>query len=606
LFSKGLLREPFFVGGIGLSSSKGIYFRMLEFARPYYGHLALAVLCMAGAAGLETLSMYLIKTVMDKGFLNPDKVQAYRMLVMLSAGIVVTMLAKGLFGYIGDILNNGVSNSLTVDVRQKLFDKLAALPLGFHSHQRLGELVSRLTNDATYMQSGISDVIGRVIGSGLRIVFLSGLIFYLNWRLSLQTAVIFPVAMLPLYQFGRHIRRYSSQDQERMADLSSLLHEVLGGIRVVKAFATEEREGGRFAAAAKAHYAAMMKKLRMAALSSPVMELIGGIGVALMIYLAGRHVIDGLMTIGDFLALIGAVASLYPHFKSLNGVNVSINNAIAAGERVFFVLDAAVEVADLAEPKAVSALKDKISFENVSFAYGEREVLSDLNFEVKAGQRVALVGPSGAGKTTLVDLVPRFHDVKAGRILWDGTDLRQASQKSLRAQIGVVTQETFLFNDTIARNIAYARPEASRAEIEAAARAANAHGFIMEQPMGYETMIGERGVRLSGGQRQRLAIARAILKNPPVLILDEATSALDTESERAVQEALDHLMEHRTTLVIAHRLSTVQHADEILVLDKGRIAERGRHVDLLAKAGLYARLYQMQFQDSATKADARV
>jgi subfamily B ATP-binding cassette protein MsbA len=311
--------------------------------------------------------------------------------------------------------------------------------------------------------------------------------------------------------------------------------------------------------------------------------------------------LDSQITWGDFFVLAGAAAAIYPQFKSLNGVNVSIQSAIAAGERVFSVLDAPIAVQDEAGAKEIGPLKKSLSFEKLNFSYGNTKVLRGINFQVKAGQRVALVGPSGAGKTTLVDLVPRFHDVKSGHIRWDGLDLRKATMKSLRAQIGFVTQETFLFNDTIAANIAYGRPEASLKEIHAAAKAANAHDFILKQAEGYTTVIGERGVRLSGGQRQRLSIARAILKNPPVLILDEATASLDTESERAVQEALDHLMQRRTTLVIAHRLSTVRHADLILVVNKGRIVERGRHSVLLKRGGLYAKLYKMQFADKRTE-----
>jgi subfamily B ATP-binding cassette protein MsbA len=569
---------------------------MLEFARPYLPQLLLAILFMALAAGLETFSMYLIKTVMDQGFLNQDKEAAHRMLVLLPAGIVGTMILKGLFGYLGDILNNGVSNSLVKDVRQGLFDKLTRLPMAYHSHQRLGQMSSRLTYDAMNMQSGISDVVGRVIGSGLRILFLTGLIIYLNWAFFAQTGWLIGLALWPLYIFGRKIRSYASRDQERMADLSSHAQEVLSGIRVVKAFTGEAREQARFKDLSHAHYLAVMKKLRVAAASSPVMEVIGGMGVALMIWLAGNSVVDGRMTMGGFLALIGAVASLYPHFKSLNGVNVSINNAIAAGERVFEVLDTPSAIEDAPGARELVAPSQGIRFEKVGFHYAPgHAVLSGLSFEVKAGQRVALVGPSGAGKTTLVDLVPRFHDPTQGAILWDGLDLREARVKSLRGLIGVVTQETFLFNDSISANIAYGRPGATREDVIAAAKAANAHEFISAQPQGYETLIGERGVRLSGGQRQRLSIARAIIKNPPVLILDEATASLDTESERAVQDALDRLMKARTTLVIAHRLSTVRHADEILVLDKGRIVERGKHALLLKKGGLYSRLYKLQF-----------
>ncbi len=588
-----------------MSQGRGIYARMLDFARPYYGRLALAVLCFALAAGLEGLSAHLIKTVMDDGFLNADKAEARQMLVLLPLGIVAILFFKGLFSYLADLLNNGVSNKLVVDLRGRLFAHLTQLPLSYHSHQRVGGLTARLSYDATNMQAGISDVVGRVIGSGLRILVMAGVIFHTNWVLALQVAVIFPLAMGPLYYFGRRIRRFASQDQERLADLNALAGESLSGMRVVQAFGMEAHERHRFHQASLAHYHALMKKLRAAALSSPVMEIIGGLGVALMIYLAGSHVVEGRMTMGDFLKLIFAVASLYPQVKALNGVNVSIQNAIAAGTRVFEVLDTPVAIADRPGAVELAAPRSGIRFDKVGFAYlPGRPVIQDLDFELKAGTRVAVVGRSGAGKSTLADLLPRFQDVGSGAVLWDGLDIRQAKLASLRAHIGVVTQETFLFNESIAANIAYGRPGASRAEVEEAAKAANAHAFILEQPQGYDTKIGERGVRLSGGQRQRLSIARAILKNPPVLILDEATSSLDTESERQVQEALERLMKGRSTLVIAHRLSTIQKADEILVLDKGRLAERGRHDELLARGGLYARLYEMQFERTVPKAKA--
>lgn len=579
----------------------GIYRRMLGFARPYWHWLLGAVLCSAAAAGLETASMYLIKVVTDEGFLNKDPARAQQVLIYASGGIITVMLLKGFFSYIADLLNNGASQHITAAVRQRLFDHYLKLPLSFHQHERVGGLSTRLTYDATVMQGGVSDVIGRVINSVLRLVLLLGLIFYLNWRLALEVFFVVPLAMGPLLYFGNRIRKLSHKDQERMSDLAAVLNEALAGFKVVVAFTAEPRETAKFRQALADHTWVVLKKLRSAALSSPVMESIGGVGVALMIYLAGSEVVAGRMTFGAFLSLVGAVASLYPHFKALNGVNVSIAGAMAAGQRVFEVLDTVPSIVDAPGAKTAKPLRQGLTLEGVRFSYESgREVLRGLSFELKAGQRVALVGPSGAGKSTLADLVPRFHDVSGGRILWDGTDLRELSLQSLRAQVGVVAQDTFLFNESIAQNLAYGRPGASRAAIIAAAKAANADKFIRQQAQGYDTPIGERGVRLSGGQRQRLAIARALLKDPPLLILDEATSALDTESERLVQQALDRLMKGRSSLVIAHRLSTVQHADLIVVLDKGRVVESGKHKQLLAKRGLYSRLYKMQFLNPAT------
>jgi subfamily B ATP-binding cassette protein MsbA len=579
-----------------LNAPKGTYSRMLEFAKPYVVQLTGSVICLALAAGLETYVMYMAKTLLDEGVLNKDNVAGKAVLLSASLAIMGLVTLKGFFSYFGETLNNGVASRIGMTVRQKLFEKLTLMPLSYHSHQRAGQMSSLLTYDATNMQAGISDVIGRVVGSALKIAGLMGLVFYLNWRLAFQVLVVFPIAMGPLYYFGRKIRRYASRDQERMADLASLSQEILSGIRVVMAFTRESYEQGRFNAAVLSHFKAIMQKLRMSALSSPVMEAIGGIGIALMMYMVGRQVLDGHMTFGAVASLGAALASLYPCFKALNGVNITIQGAIAAGERVFRVLDEPVIIKDKPAAMGLRPPKEAIAFDHVGFAYdGGQAVLKDISFEIKVGHRVALVGPSGAGKTTLVDLLPRFQDAGSGVITWDGVDVRDATLQSLRGHIGVVTQETFLFNDTIEANIAYGRPGATREAIESAAKAANAHAFILEQAKGYETLIGERGVRLSGGQRQRLAIARAILKNPPVLILDEATSALDTQSEQLVQEALDRLMERRTTLVIAHRLSTVQHADEILVLDQGRITERGKHEALLETGGLYAKLYKLQF-----------
>jgi subfamily B ATP-binding cassette protein MsbA len=583
----------------------GLYRRMLGFARPYWGWLAGAILFSAAAAGLETASMYLIKRVMDEGFLNQDPAQARHMLTLLPLGIVAVLVAKGVFSYLADVLNNGASNRITGDLRERLFDRLLDLPLRWHHGERVGNLSARLTYDAAIMQAGISDVVGRVIGSSLRLIGLSGLIFYLNWKFALQAFIGIPIALAPLFYFGRKIRKLSHRDQERMADLSAILQEALGGIRVVLSFTAEAHERARFAKAVRAHTDAVLYKLKLAAASSPIMESIGGIGVAAMIYLAGNAVVDKSMTFGSFLALMGAVAALYPHFKSLNGVNVSIAGALAAGARVFEVLDAEPAVQDAPDAKQAGPLKDSLKLEGLQFSYEPgRPVLKSLDLELKAGQRVALVGPSGAGKSTLADLVPRFHDVDSGRILWDGQDIRGLTLASLRGQIAVVSQETFLFNESIADNIAYGRPQATREQIVEAAKAANADAFIREQAQGYETMIGERGVRLSGGQRQRLAIARALLKDPPLLILDEATSALDTESERLVQQALERLMKGRSSLVIAHRLSTVQSADRIVVLDAGRVVQQGTHAELLAQGGLYKKLYEMQFNDAPDEAEA--
>jgi subfamily B ATP-binding cassette protein MsbA len=583
----------------------GLYRRMLGFARPYWSWLIGAVILSAAAAALEAGSMYLIKRVMDEGFLNQDPVQARHMLTLLPLAIVGIMVLKSLFSYFADILNNGSSNRMTAEARRRVFDRLLDLPLRWHHGERVGNLSSRMTYDAALMQAGISTVVGRVIGSGLRIIGLSIVIIYLNWAFAVKALIGVPLALGPLFYFGRKVRKLSHRDQERMADLTALTQEVLSGIRVVLSFGSEAHERARFKKAVAAHTDAMIYKLKMGAASSPIMESIGGVGVAAMIYLAGTAVVDKSMTFGEFLALMGSVAALYPHFKALNGVNVTISEAMAAGARIFEILDTEPAVKDAADAREAGPLKQSLKLEGLQFSYEPgRPVLKGLDLELQAGQRVALVGPSGAGKSTLADLVPRFHDVDSGRILWDGQDIRALTMASLRRQIAVVAQETFLFNETIADNIAYGKPGATRQEIVEAAKAANADAFIREQAQGYDTMIGERGVRLSGGQRQRLAIARALLKDPPLLILDEATSALDTESERLVQQALERLMKGRSSLVIAHRLSTVQSADRIVVLEAGRVVQQGTHAELLAQGGLYKKLYEMQFNDVPDEAEA--
>ena len=585
--------------------SMGLYQRMLGYARPYWHWLVAAILCSTATAGLETLSLYLGKMVMDEGFFNknPDPAVAKHVLGMVCLALVAAMVAKGLFSYLADILNNGASNRIVADVRKRIFKQLMRLHLGYHQHHQVGAMSASITYDSQQMQAGVSDVVGRVIGSSIRIVFLVGLIIYLNWRLALEVMVILPLAVGPLVYFGQRIRRFSHQDQERMASLGSVLNEALQGFKVVLAFGAHDHEIERFDKRVDDHVWAVLKKLRYAALSSPVMESIGGLAAALMFYLAGIKVIDKGMTFGEFVALAGAMYSLYPQMKSLNGVNVSIAGALVAGQRIFDLLDTEPVIVDRPDAAAAGPLRGSLRMDGVRFRYATGdEVLRGLSFELKAGERVALVGSSGAGKSTLADLVPRFHDVSGGRILWDGVDIRDLTTASLRGQIAVVAQDTFLFNESIAANIAYGKPGASRAQIEAAAKAAYAHDFIQLQPQGYDTLVGERGARLSGGQRQRVAIARALLKDPPLLILDEATSALDTESERAVQLALEALMQGRSSLVIAHRLSTVQSADRIVVLDAGRVAEEGRHAELLAEDGLYARLYRMQFHDQAAPA----
>ncbi|MBN1595482.1 ABC transporter ATP-binding protein [candidate division FCPU426 bacterium] len=573
-----------------------LYLRLLTYAKPYIMRIIAAFVCLAVTAGLTALGMYLIKPVLDKVLGNPDHAQALFYLRLVPVAILLTYLFKGFSTYGQDYLINNIGNRIVMDLRNQLYAHLMNQELAFFHNQRSGLLISRVTHDATLMQSAVSNVLGRLLGSLLNIVALVILLFYLDWKLAVVSLFVFPVAVYPIISIGKALRRISRESQAKMADITTVLHESITGIRVVKAFTMQAYEIKRFGAELQQYFNLVMRALRKTAISSPLMEFIGSLGICFMIVWSGTQVINGQSTSGTFFAFLGGLASLYPQVKALAGINNTVQQALAAAQRVFELLDKKPLVQDAPHARHIKTIKSKIEFKNVSFAYQpDKMVLQDIQLTVRAGGVLAIVGRSGAGKTTLVDLIPRFMEVTAGEIMMDDLNIKNIVQNDLRSLIGLVTQETILFNDTIRNNIAYGKPQAALQEIEAAAKAANAHGFIMQTRHGYDTAIGERGVRLSGGQRQRLAIARAILKNPPILILDEATSALDTESERLIQDALEKLMKNRTTFVIAHRLSTVQHADQIVVLDEGRIVERGQHAQLMSKQGLYRRLVKLQF-----------
>jgi subfamily B ATP-binding cassette protein MsbA len=457
--------------------------------------------------------------------------------------------------------------------------------------------MTRSVGDPSIVGSSVVDLFRNGLREPLTMVSLAGLLFLLSWKLALLSLVVFPLAMYPIVQFGRRMRKRGGQLLQRSTELATLLQETVAGIRIVKAFAMEDYERERFRQQNERVFRAIIRTNVVDSLTHPVMETLGAFGVALTIALGGYSVLSGSLTPGAFVTFLAALGSFYQPLRRVSQLNNTVQQGMFALERIFTLLDTHSEVAEAADAVVLPSLGDRIVFEEVGFAYdADQPVLERVSFEAKLGELLAIVGPSGAGKTTLVNLIPRFYDPTRGRILIDGVDIRRATLRSLRGQMGIVTQETILFDDTVYNNIAYGRQDIPPDRVEQAARLANAHEFILGMPDGYQTRVGERGVRLSGGQRQRLAIARAILKDPPILILDEATSSLDAESERLVQEALDRVMEHRTAFVIAHRLSTILRADKILVLKDGVIVESGTHSTLLARQGVYAQLYEVQLR----------
>jgi len=569
--------------------------RLIECIKPYWTRLLAAILCMAVISLCTVGSVALIKMVFDRILVEKDASTAGYYLRWIPLALIGIYLVQGIFWYARDYLVGSTGNKVITDLRNRIYERLQGLSMTFYSDQRTGQLISRMLSDVTLMN--VADILNTLVSN---IFMLAGLIiylFYLNWFLALIAFIAFPLALYPLYRFGQVQRQYASKSQAKIGEMTSILHESIYGIRIIKAFSMEKQAMEKFRNTNRNIYDIAIRAIRNTVTSSRLMELIGAFGVAFIIWFGGHQVLSGRMSAGAFTAFGAALLSLYRPLKDLNGINQRIQQALAASERVFEILDAPVTVMEIENAADLPALKQGIVYQDVDFSYVPgKPVLQKINFKVMAGQMVALVGPSGAGKSTMVDLLPRFYDPERGRILIDGADIRDKTLKSLRAQIGIVTQETILFSDTISNNISVGSPDATKEEIIYAAKTANAHQFIIGTHDGYMTVIGERGMKLSGGEKQRIAIARAILKNPPILILDEATSALDTESEILVQQALANLMADRTTLVIAHRLSTVKRADLIIVLDQGKVVETGRHEELLAKNGLYRRLYDLQFR----------
>jgi ATP-binding cassette, subfamily B, bacterial MsbA len=576
-------------------SGLDVFFRILKYLRGYYGRLFAALVCAAGVAGTTAAYAWLMQPVLDDLFIAKDQA----LLVALPIVIMVVAVCKGLFSYGQAYLMSYVGHHLVAGVRHQLFDQFLRLPMPFHHMNTSGRLLARIINDVNDMGNAIPNVVKDLFQQGLTFVAMLGVAFYQNWKLAALVILVFPFSGYAIVPIGARIRKFSTKGQELMGDMSSSVSEALKGIRIVKAYGAEEVEDQRFSQSNHAFMRANIKAAQVSAMASPLLEIIGVGGIAVIIWYGGSMVIDGQMKPGEFFSFLLALGMAYGPVRKLAGANSSIQRALAAGYRIFDMLDRKNEYEQDQGHIVLPKVAHSLEFRNVTFCYEESEkpALSNINLAIQAGEVIALVGRSGSGKSTLVSLVSRFYPVTDGVIYIDGQEIQQVTLESLRSHIAMVSQDTVLFDETIRANILYGRVEASEAEVIEAAKAAHAWEFIEQLPEGLNTLIGENGVKLSGGQRQRLAIARAILRDPPLLVLDEATSSLDTESERMVQAALTVLMKNRTTLVIAHRLSTVQHANRIVVLNQGRIVETGSHTELIQRNGMYQRLYRTQFHD---------
>lgn len=615
------------------------YFRILKFVKPYRLNLVLSVVFTIFYAFLNGLSVYLTIPLLDTLFqesggekttaviektntansLMPDWLNNFvndlsfsfkqfifsgettDILLKICVLILIAFLGKNIFGYLQAYFLAYVEQGVIKDIRNKVYRHLHELPMGFFKNEKTGNLISRITNDVNIIQQSVSAVFLNLIREPLTIIVFLGIAISISFKLTIFSFVILPFSLAIISYIGKILRKQSTVIQQKMADITTVLHETITGVKIVKAFGMEEYENKKFEAETNRFFRLILKMVRVRNIASPTTEFLSVLVGVVLVYYGGILVlVDHSLKASEFLGFLFAIFQLMPPIKELSSVNNRIQESSAAGDRVFEILDTEPAIKDI--PNAVDKIsfEEKIVYENVEFKYEDSNeyVLKDINFEVIKGQIIAFVGSSGAGKTTLVDLLPRFYDPTGGRILIDGLDIKEIKLHALRKMMGIVTQETVLFNETVRNNIAYGLDEYPEEKIVEAAKAANAHNFILELPKGYDTIIGEKGTKLSGGQRQRISIARALLKNPPIMIFDEATSALDNESEVLVQEAIERLMNERTTFVIAHRLSTIRNADRIIVLENGKIVQEGKHDDLIkVEQGTYKKLYDLQFRE---------
>lgn len=593
------------------------YLRLLAFLKYYKKSFALAVSAMIVASIFKVFELSMLVPLIDRIFNNkkiivPNSVPAFAayfidrlnniepkmMLSALPFVVLIGMLIKHSATYGYEFLMNDISQKVMRDVRQKLYEKIQSFSLDFFSKKRTGELMARITNDVQIIENGVSYGITDLFVQTLSVAGFLVMAFSIHFKAAVIIFCAFPLIVIPVALLGKRLRKLAKSSQESMADINTILLETITGVRVVKAFCTEEFERRRFLGKNQEFYKLKIKALRRVLLQGPLTEIFGVICGIAIIFWMGHQVMEAKLSFGIFILFFASIMSMISPLKKLGNVNVLVQQSLAANERIYDVLDTKPTIQEMPSAPDLPRIRSEIALENVNFAYHDdaQLILRGISLAIKAGELVAIVGPTGTGKTTLVNLIPRFYDPGEGTVRIDGINLKNVTLRSLRKQIGIVSQETFLFNDTVKANIAYGVVNPSQSEVEAAAKKAYAHQFIMAMPEQYQTIVGERGFRLSGGEKQRLTIARAIFKNPPILILDEATSQLDSESEKYVQEALDELMQGRTTIAIAHRLSTIKKADKIVVMDKGQVVGIGKHQELLLSCALYKRLYETQFQ----------